>query len=83
MRCVRQVTSNEFMASETLHKLALSKAFLADAYLIYDADDNWVRWLQKSVDLQSSAVNKLPNVWPQGRGVANARARPLHALCTS
>ncbi|CAE7877714.1 unnamed protein product [Symbiodinium microadriaticum] len=36
------VTSNEFMASETLHKLALSKAFLADAYLIYDADDNWV-----------------------------------------
>eukprot|EP00439_Symbiodinium_sp_Y106_P044594 s2309_g5.t1 len=36
------VTSNEFMASETLQKLALSKAFLADAYLIYDAEDNWV-----------------------------------------
>ena len=70
------------MASETLQKLALSKAFLADAYLIYDAEDNWVLWLQTCVSCRAAA-NKLPNVWPSGGGVANARARPLHALCTS
>jgi len=32
------VTSKEFMGSETVHKLALSKSFLADAYLVYAGD---------------------------------------------
>ena len=32
------VTSNSFMASGSLEKIALSKEYLSDSYLVYDQD---------------------------------------------
>ena len=42
-RKFEKVTSNEFMASGMIHKLMLARNFLIDAYLVYDAEDHWVR----------------------------------------